>query len=156
MIEIEIPDYRKITLENLVCDYNGTLAIRGSLINGVDKILKKLSKTLKIYVITGNTYVRISKKLKETGCEIIILNENAQSQQKLDFINQISAESVVAIGNGRNDILMVKHSALGIAVLQEEGAAKDLILEADIVVKDINSALSLLLHPIRLKASLRG
>lgn len=35
MIEIAIPGFGLIQLEHLVCDYNGTLALDGALIDGV-------------------------------------------------------------------------------------------------------------------------
>ena len=60
------------------------------------------------------------------------------------------------IGNGRNDRAMLKHAALGIAVLAEEGVATDAIVAADIVVSDIWHALDLLLNPLRLVATLRS
>jgi len=53
---------------------------------------------------------------------------------------------VVAIGNGRNDRLMLQNTSLGIAVMQEEGAAPQALLAADVAVPDINCALDLLIH----------
>lgn len=51
------------------------------------------------------------------------------------------------MGNGRNDRLMLKNAALGVAVIQAEGGAIDAVLAADIVVGNILDALDLLLHP---------
>jgi soluble P-type ATPase len=62
---------------------------------------------------------------------------------------------VAAIGNGRNDQLMLAAAALGIAVVQEEGAAIESLSAADVVLPDIRSALDLLLFPKRLIATLR-
>jgi soluble P-type ATPase len=61
----------------------------------------------------------------------------------------------VAIGNGRNDALMLKRAALGIAVVQTEGAATAALLAADLVTPGIIEVLDLLLHPDRLRATLR-
>jgi soluble P-type ATPase len=60
------------------------------------------------------------------------------------------------MGNGRNDRLMLKASALGIVVLQGEGAAFETIASADVLCTDILSALSLLSNPLRLIATLRS
>ncbi len=63
---------------------------------------------------------------------------------------------VVAIGNGRNDRMMLDAAALGIAVCGAEGAAAETLEAADIVVGRIVDALDLLLHPKRLVATLRA
>jgi soluble P-type ATPase len=68
----------------------------------------------------------------------------------------LGAEHVVAVGNGRNDVAMFEAAALGIAVLGPEGAAGVLLQVADVVVPDVYVALELLLHPRRLKATLRA
>jgi soluble P-type ATPase len=61
----------------------------------------------------------------------------------------------VAIGNGRNDTLMLQQAALGIAVMQTGGAATTALLAGDVVTPGIVDALDLLIHPDRLKATLR-
>lgn len=63
--------------------------------------------------------------------------------------------NVVAIGNGSNDGLMLAKAALGIIVLGPEGAAVKALQQADVLVKDINDGLDLLLYPKRLVATLR-
>jgi soluble P-type ATPase len=60
------------------------------------------------------------------------------------------------VGNGRNDRLMLKAAALGIAVLQKEGAAASALAAADLVLPNITDALDALEHPLRLIASLRS
>ncbi len=50
---------------------------------------------------------------------------------------------------------MLEKAKLGILVIQEEGAAPSTLLAADVVCTDIMSALNLLLHPLRLTATLR-
>jgi soluble P-type ATPase len=65
-------------------------------------------------------------------------------------------QTVVAIGNGRNDWLMLREAALGIAVIQREGAASKAIRSADIVMTDIHAAFELLLKSQRLIATLRN
>jgi soluble P-type ATPase len=62
----------------------------------------------------------------------------------------------VCIGNGHNDRLMLQAAALGIAVLQTEGAAMAAVIAADILAPGIADALDLLLHPLRLAATLRS
>ena len=51
---------------------------------------------------------------------------------------------------------MLQESALGIAVIQTEGAAAPTIQAADVVALDILDALELLTNPLRLVATLRS
>ena len=60
------------------------------------------------------------------------------------------------MGNGRNDRLMLDEAALGVVVVQREGAAVETLLAADVVCQSIVDALDLLLNPLRLKATLRS
>jgi len=45
---IEIPNYKTVDLKNIVCDYNGTIAKDGKLLNGVGELFKKLTKDFKV------------------------------------------------------------------------------------------------------------
>jgi soluble P-type ATPase len=84
-----------------------------------------------------------------------VLPAERQDVGKLAYIERLGARKTACIGNGRNDRLMLKEAALGIAVVQGEGAASETLLAADVVCPDILSALALLRDPLRLKATLR-
>jgi soluble P-type ATPase len=51
---------------------------------------------------------------------------------------------------------MLQAAALGIAVILQEGIAVETLVTADVVCKDIISALELLTNPLRLTATLRS
>ena len=70
-------------------------------------------------------------------------------------MEDLGAERTACIGNGRNDRAMLEKAGLGILVIQEEGAAVESLLAADVACRDILAALQLLLHPLRLVATLR-
>ena len=70
-------------------------------------------------------------------------------------MRRLGAESVIALGQGANDALMLEEAALGVCVLSPEGTAVEALLAADLVVPDTLTALELLLHPARILASLR-
>ena len=70
-------------------------------------------------------------------------------------IEELGVQSLVAIGNGRNDVEMVKAAAIGIAVIGPEGASGELLRCADVVTNSIDDALDLVAKPTRLKATLR-
>ena len=85
-----------------------------------------------------------------------MLPDADQAEAKARFIETAGAQHVAAIGNGRNDRLMLGAAALGIAVCGGEGLATEAMQAAAIVVRDMRDALDLLAHPPRLVATLRS
>jgi len=75
---------------------------------------------------------------------------------KRDSVRAHGSESAACIGNGRNDRMMLEEAALGIVVVQEEGAAVEAVEEADVVCTDIPGALKRLTNTRRLIATLRS
>jgi P-type E1-E2 ATPase len=155
MIEIEIPGFGNLSLQHLVLDYNGTLACDGKLLEGVKERLSALSKNIDVHVITADTFGLVRTEMNGTPCSIQILEQSNEAAQKENFIRALGAESVVAIGNGNNDQLMLKKARLSIAIMGHEGCSVAALQAADIVVTDINAGLDLLITPLRCRATLR-
>jgi soluble P-type ATPase len=155
MIIQKIPGFKELQLRYLVLDFNGTLAVDGKLIKGVAEKLNELAKHLEIHVITADTFGKAKEQVKKIKCTLTIINKGDQQALKLGYIKKLGAGKVVAIGNGRNDKLMLKQSALGIALIQKEGVSVETLQSADVVCTDILDALELLENPLRLKATLR-
>ncbi len=156
MIEISIPGDGSLRLSYLVMDYNGTLACNGVLLEGVAERLTELAKHLSLYVLTADTFGTARAVLADLPCTVHILPQVGQDHAKMAFVTQLGRGETVCIGNGRNDKLMLQAAALGIAIVGPEGAATDAVLAADIVAPSIQVALDLLLHPLRLVATLRS
>lgn len=156
MITINIPGFKVIHAEHLVLDYNGTLAIDGTIIPGIKEMLNSLAKEIKIHVITANTFGKVNKNLEGINCQFVIINEGDQQVQKAEYIAWLGEKMVIAIGNGMNYALILKNAMLGIAVIQKEGASLKSLLNADIVCNNITHALELLLNPLRIVATLRN
>jgi soluble P-type ATPase len=155
MIEITIPDYSRLQIEHLVLDYNGTLACDGCLLPGVSSLLDRLNVFLRIHILTADTFGSVRKTFAESRHTVSVLAAGNEAEEKADYVRKLGSKAVVCIGNGRNDRLMLKEAALGIAVLQKEGTSIDALLSADLIIPDIRAALELLLHPQRLIATLR-
>ncbi len=155
-MQVEIPGYGELRLNYLIMDYNGTLAIDGKLVNGVREALIKLSESLDLYVLTADTFGIARDGLEGIPCKLTILPKDDQQGGKFRFVKKLGAGQTVSIGNGRNDQLMLKESALGIAVILEEGASVETLRSADVVCPSIVSALELLMNPLRLTATLRS
>ncbi len=156
MIEIDIPGYRRIRLEHLVLDYNGTIAEDGKLIAGVSDIIRRLSSAVEIHILTADTFGGAFSHLHGLPCRCEIIPAENQGEAKSRYVVKLGRDSVCAVGNGRNDLIMLKEAALGIAVVQKEGAWAETVASAQVVCTDIIWALELLLNPLRLIATLRS
>lgn len=155
MIELRIPGFGDIRAEHLVLDYNGTLAVDGRPVAGVTAALAALATRLTVHVITADTFGHVQTQMADVDCTISVLAPDRQDEAKRRYVADLGAERIVAVGNGRNDALMLKASRLGIAVVLAEGASPAALFAADIVCTDILSALALLENPLRLTATLR-
>lgn len=156
MIAVAIPGFGALELRHLVLDYNGTLAADGALIPGVRDALSALAEQLEVHVVTADTFGRAGIELAGLPVNLTIVPESAQAEAKRAHVERLGAQSVFAIGNGRNDRMMLAAAAIGVAVVQSEGAAAEAIASADLVAKSITDALDLLREPKRLIATLRS
>lgn len=155
MLEIPIPDAETLVLEHLVADFNGTLALDGRLLPGVADALRNLASRLAIHVVTADTFGGATQALEGLPVRLTRLPAGPHGAAKRRYAEDLGAGRCVAIGNGRNDEQLLAAVALGIAVVQGEGAARETALAAHVLVPDIGTALGLLIHPNRLVATLR-
>jgi P-type E1-E2 ATPase len=158
MISYPIPGRDILEINHLVCDVNGTLALDGELLPGVKEAFDQLKNNVTIHLVTADTFNRLpelEKTLASSVSKFHKLSSGSEAEQKLEYVESLDDPGVVAIGQGTNDRLMLKGAALGICVLSAEGCAVETLLSANILMPDIQSALDLLLHPDRLKATLR-
>lgn len=156
MITVDIPGYREVGLAHLVMDYNGTLAVDGRLESGVREALVQLAPRIDIHVVTADTFGLAAGQLQDAPVRLSVLPPGGQDIAKRDYVERLGCAATVAVGNGRNDRLMLAAAQVGIAVILREGAATAALAAADIVCLGIEPALELLLHPLRLTATLRS
>ena len=152
---LTIPGTGTLDLQHLVLDYNGTIARDGHLMSNLDKTLTELAETVTVHVLTADTGGTVTQELEGLPCTLHIIASGNEAEQKEAYLQALGPDTVVAIGNGANDRLMLKTARLGIAVLEGEGSAVSAILQADIVARSIYDALGLLMVPQRIVATLR-
>ena len=152
-VVIALPDEPAIEIEDLILDFTGTLSAAGRLLPGVTERIAALAERLRITVMTADTRGTARQELAGLPVDVRMVGGGAE---KAEMVRRLGPEHTAAIGNGRNDVEMVKLAAIGIAVLGEEGAAGALLREADVIAPDITAALDLLADPLRLVATLRG
>jgi P-type E1-E2 ATPase len=155
MIEIDIPGFGDVKLQHLVSDFTGTLSFDGKLMPGVQERLNELASSLDIHVLTSDSFGTAIPELQDVKCEALVLEGEYHDLQKEEYIEKLGAPSVVAFGNGNNDRKMLRVARIGIAVTEKEGSAVDILMAGDVHVTSIIAGLDLLLHPTRLKATLR-
>ena len=156
MIRMEIPGRGTWEIENLVLDMNGTIATDGRINAKVKDRINLLGKKLNVYVLTADTRGDAAERMGRMRAQLVRLKEGEEAPQKAAFVRELGPEKTIAVGNGYNDHLMVKEAILGIAVIGREGAARETIENADLVVTDVLYALELILKPLRHRATLRG
>ncbi len=155
MIEIAVQGYGEISLEHVVLDYNGTLATDGQLQEGIQSLLNKVAEHVELHIVTADTFGKVKSGIERIRCKLSILSRQDQALAKQQYVKNLGSNRIAAIGNGRNDRLMVKEAALGIAVIGDEGSALETLVACDVVCKRAEDALELLLNPKRLIATLR-
>ena len=156
MIRVSIPGGDDLELHHLVLDMNGTLTTDGLLPDGVAQLIGQLRDKLNIYLLTADTFGTGAQVARELDIKIFTVNSEHGTIDKANFIATLNPAGSAAIGNGNNDLEMFKQADLSIAVIGQEGCSVAALLHADIVVTNIIDALNLLLHPLRLRATLRG
>jgi len=155
MIEIPVPGQTDLTIENIVFDFNGTLAADGIPLPGIRQALKKLAENLAIYLLTSDTHGTVRAQMDGLPLAIHVMSSRDHAREKADFVNQLGARRTIAVGNGSNDAPMLRTAAIGIAVLGEEGLSARAAAGADILFADIQHVFAALANPKRLTASLR-
>lgn len=154
-MELVIPGRGTVTLKSLVLDYNGTMALDGELLPQVKDSINQLSKEFSIMVITADTFGTVKAECSKLPVQVKVLESQDHTQEKALFVQNLGAETTLAIGNGTNDQDMLSLAGIGVLVLGPEGCSSEALNKADILVRSIEDALALLIHPKRLIATLR-
>ncbi len=155
MIKIDIPGRETLYIKYALFDMNGTLTVDGKILESTKHKLIKLSKKIKIFILTADTLGKAKDVFDKLPVELTIVDKENGGASKKNFIDKLGCHNCVAIGNGFNDTLMLESAKIGISVLMEEGICTRTIEKSDIFVKHIDDALDLLLNPKRIIATLR-
>ena len=155
MIRIDIPGGTALALEHILLDYNGTIAADGILAPSTAALMRQLSELAHVAVLTADTYGTVREQCASLGVDVHTYPQENAGQCKEACIKGLAGD-VACLGNGRNDIGMFEQAALSIAIIDAEGACAALLAHADIVARSMDEGLALLLHPDRIRATLRS
>ena len=155
MIHIDIPGFKNLKIENIVFDYNGTIAHDGKMSDEIREMIIDLKKDLNVYVATADTHGSVEKECTGLGITIKKFPKENAAKFKREIVRSLGAEHTICVGNGLNDIEMSIECVVSIAVIGPEGCSGKLISNCDIVVNSINDVFGLLANTGRIKATLR-
>ena len=155
MIELNIPGRGRVQLQHLVCDVSGTLTLDGQLLDGLARPLMALRDRLTLHLLTADTHGKQMLIDQQLNLQAVRIQPGREAAQKAEYVHNLGAETVLAVGQGANDAEMLRLAAVGVAVLSKEGTAVETLLAADVVVPGIFELLEILDNPIRLVATLR-
>ena len=153
---VDIPGRGKLEIKNVVFDFNGTMAVDGRLVPGTAEMINDLADRADFHVITADTFGTVEQQLAGVNCRVVKIPPDNQDQAKLDYVAKLGLDTAMCLGNGRNDKLMLKEAALGVAVLLDEGAWVETVMAADLICKSVLDALAYLSVPDRLRATARN
>lgn len=155
-MKIIIPEYKKLEIDTLFLDFNGTIAVDGVIPAEVRQLLTRLATEFSIYILTADTNGNAKEQCQGLPVVLQTFPTGNAREYKRELVKATGSRRCVAIGNGRNDELMLREAVLSIAVMDREGMYGRLFKEADICVRSMQEALELLLFPNRIVAGLRG
>lgn len=156
MININIPGRCSYSIEHIVFDYNGTIAVNGIISESTREKLSILCNLADVYVLTADTYGSAAKECEGLNLTLKTFPKDNAADYKLKIVNELGKDKTMCFGNGYNDIKMFEAASLSVAVLEKEGMCVALLKEATILVKSIEDGINLLLNTNALIATLRG
>ena len=71
-------------------------------------------------MLTGDTFGTAREQLKDSPCKIFLLTADKQAEQKEKYVLSLNPDTVIGIGNGHNDKLMMKACVIGIIVIKKK------------------------------------
>ncbi|MHA1803610.1 MAG: HAD family hydrolase [Promethearchaeota archaeon] len=153
-----IPNFKTLTIENILFDLNGTIQFSGEISLELIEKMQELKKFYNVFVISADTrgnLKNLAEKMNVDYIKIAMSNDLTEAEAKNRELEKLGEDKTAAIGNGNNDALMLKNAALGIAILGKEGLSVQSLLNCDVVLPDPISAMNFLLDEQTLIATLR-
>ena len=158
MKEIDIPNYGRLKINNVIFDLNGTLQFKGKISKAVVNKLQQLNEIYNVYIVSSDIRGNLEELAEKLNVSYIKINpkEMTEAEAKNKELIRLNEENTIVVGNGNNDALMLKNAVIGITVLGEEGATVKSILNSDVVVPNPVSALDFLLDEKIMSGTLRS
>jgi len=155
MLNIDIPGWKKLSLEYAVFDLNGTLSQAGVVEAETRRRVELLALHLSLFVLTADTRGSAGGLVRDVPISLHVIASGRETAEKQAFIQSLGADRTAYAGNGANDASALQTACLGICIVGKEGCWGKSAMAADIIVPSIEDALDLFLYPERMVATLR-
>ena len=152
-LRLEIPGREALDLRHALFDVNGTLTNRGALLEDVIPLVAQLASEVSVHLLSADTFGTLATVAADLGATARVV---ADGEEKRRVMEELGADHCIAIGNGRNDLPMLRGAALSIAIVGPEGAYGEALGVVDVVCRSAVEALQLLLDERALVATLRA
>jgi len=158
MRTLEIPNYGKVTIENVLFDMNGTIQFNGRISKKIVKGIRALKNYYTVVLISADTRGNLNEIANKLGVKSIKISttEILEAEAKNNELINLGKDTTVAIGNGNNDSLMLHNALIGIAVVGAEGATSQTLMNSDVVFTNCNDAIHFLMDDKKIIATLRS
>lgn len=154
-MKIDIPNVDVFNIENIVFDFNGTLATDGKVPPRVYRQILGLTQDFNVYIITADTFDTVKEIFSGTEVHVKVVSKANGSMDKKALVESLNPKETIALGNGSNDALMLKISGISLAVLGHEGLSLEALENSDLMIKNINDFFEMMKEPKKLIATLR-
>ncbi|HEX7673564.1 MAG TPA: HAD family hydrolase [Bdellovibrio sp.] len=141
-------------IDDVVMDYNGTLASGGEILPGVRELINEISDRYQLTVLTADTFGTAAASLEGLDLKVKVVETGKDKRQ---FVKSLKDQKrvVLVMGNGQNDVEMFKEADFSIAVISPDGTFSKLLENSTMIVSNVIHALQLLKNTKRIKATLR-
>ena len=83
MIKTQIPGWGELAIENLILDFNGTIAKDGRVMDGVKELLEKIhDQGVTIYIVTADTNGTVMEECAKLPVEVKIFDSDTVARDK--------------------------------------------------------------------------
>ena len=75
MIAVTIPGWGELSIEYLVVDFNGTVALDGKLKKGMKEAIEKLSQYVRVFIISADSYETLDEQPETPAFTVIKVSQ---------------------------------------------------------------------------------
>ncbi len=91
MVTLDIPGRKKMCIKHLVLDYNGTIALDGKLLPGVQELIAALALRFEIHVLTADMHQSCGRELSGLPVKISVIAGSPEDAAKLAYVRTLGA-----------------------------------------------------------------
>lgn len=88
MLEIDIPGRDTFGIRHVVCDYNGTIAVDGHLIEGVASRIREITEFAQVGVLTADTFGTVRTECDDLPVDVRVFARDDASACKATIVRE--------------------------------------------------------------------